>query len=535
MLWSFASWFALTQAPGLAYGPTTPPLRLADPVPYLAPASWIWFGPGNGMGRLVRDFNSDGSPDVVFSFGAATPPELRTWLGDGEGGFSFSSATPLPQLPGSFQGGDAPFPAADFDLDGVLDVVVPMAFATTSQLLRGDGLGGFLPWPVPTSPPNYPPSGGANGYLTAGDIDGDGDPDLVLAASGSVGMAQNAGGGVFGTAPFTCNGFPLQVGSGTIVQTELRDIDNDSIVDYVSSGGVIQILRGFGNGCFAFLQSQIYWWLIGPPANDKYYAWGDFNGDGVDDLVLASIQGGGPANPTNVAVYFRASPTSSTWNLGPTFVNPGWLTGLAAADLDLDGYDDFVVTEIASPTFYSAGGNRARVYRNLGGGTAFQATPRSEGYTWWVSNPVLADVNADGYPDLFVNQRGQVTVTPPGFSVALNTTGGSDIEVIGRPQIGRTINLDLEGTPLATWSLLASPATGAPLSFPGFQGALGLDPTALVVMASGVFPSDGNTLIPVSIPNNPALVGGVVHLQYASLLVSSPPGSFSGITSVTIQ
>ncbi|MCI0588082.1 MAG: VCBS repeat-containing protein [Planctomycetes bacterium] len=537
MLWLLASSIALTQAPGVAYAPASPPLRLADPVPYFAPTSWIWPGPSGLMGRVVRDFNNDGSPDVAFAFGGiyATPPELRTWLGDGEGGFAFGSATPLLGNPGSFQGGDAPFPAADFDLDGVLDLVVPMAVGPTSQILRGDGLGGFLPWPVPSNPPNYQTVGGTFGYLAAGDIEGDGDPDLVLAALGFVNMAQNAGGGVFGTAPFACNGFPLQVASGSIVQTELRDLDNDLIVDYVSSGGVIQILQGFGNGCFAYLQSQIYWLLIGPPANDKYYAWGDFNGDGVDDLVLASIQGGGPANPINVAVYLRASSTSSTWNLGPTFVNPGWLTGVAAADLDLDGYDDFVVTEIASPTFYSAGGNRTRVYRNLGAGTAFQATPRSEGYTWWVSHPVLTDVNGDGYPDLFVNQRGQPTVTPPAFAVALNTTGGSDIEVIGRPQIGRTVHLDLEGTALASWTLVASSSTGPLLSFPGFQGGLGLDPTALFVMASGVFPSDGNTLVPVSIPNNPALVGGIVHLQYASLLVSSPPGSFSGITSVTIR
>jgi hypothetical protein len=151
-------------------------------------------------------------------------------------------------------------------------------------------------------------------------------------------------------------------------QTELRDLDGDSLADFVGCGSVFFVFRGFGNGCFAAAQNLVYWYTISPPANQKFYAWGDFNGDGADDLVLVTPVSGTVVNPIHVAVYFRASPTSSTWNLGPTFFNPGWPTGVAAADLDQDGYADFVVTEVASPINFSSTGNRVRVYRNLGGG-----------------------------------------------------------------------------------------------------------------------------------------------------------------------
>jgi VCBS repeat protein len=532
------TWLSATlQGPAAGSVPASPTLRLADPISYFAPTSWIWFAASGEMGRVVRDLNNDGSPDVVFAFGGiyATPPELRTWLGDGEGGFSTGSASPLLASPVYFQGGDRPFAVEDFDLDGVLDVALSLGVSLSgSQVLRGDGLGGFLPWLGPLAL--------AQGYYAAGDIDSDGDADIAITVPPqgpggyTVGMsyAFNQGGAGFGGPPGPCTSLTWTAGAYA-TQTELRDLNNDSIVDYVGCGDVFQILSGFGNGCFANATSAIYWITVSPPANYKTYAWGDFNGDGADDLVLLTSVSGTVMNPIHVAVYLRASPTSSTWNLGPTFANPGWPTGVAAGDLDQDGYADFVVTEVASPINYSATGNRARVYRNLGGGTAFQATPHSEGYTWLVSSPTLTDVDGDGDPDLLVNQRGQVSVTPPSFAVAINTSGGSDIEVIGRPQIGRTVRLDLEGTAGANWTLLASPATGPSLSFPGFQGTLGLDLASLFVAASGVFPSDGNALVPVTIPNIPGLVGGIVNLQYVAVVPGSPPGWFSGITTVTIQ
>ncbi len=540
MIAFLASLPALLQGPGIDYAPTVPSLRLADPVPYFAPPSWIWFGPSGQMGKEVRDFSGDGSPDVAFAFGSTTTvaTELRAWRGDGRGGFTFASATPLLGVPGPFFGGPSVMAPADYDGDGVLDLVVPLWFApgvAGPQVLRGDGAGGFSPWVVPPW--------GTGGILpSAGDVDGDGDPDIAITGgvccSGSpipgVSVAFNMGGGVFLPAPPPCISGAWQTGNNAL-QAELRDLDNDSILDYVGSGSVFQVLLGVGNGCFLFPQNLIYWYTVGPPANEKQYAWGDFNGDGADDLVLLASISGSVVNPIHVAVYLRASPGSSTWNLGPTFANPGWPTGIAAADLDLDGYTDFVVTEIASPVTPSTTGNRVRVYRNLGGGTSFQVTPRDQGFTWMVSSPILRDVNGDAYPDLLVNQRGMPAVTAPGFAIAVNTTASGDIEVIGSPQIGRIIHLDLEGTPLATWSLLASPNTGPSLSFPGFQGALGLDPATLFVVTSGVFPSDGNTLVPVSIPNNLALVGGIVNLQYIALVPSSPPGWFSGVTSLTVQ
>ena len=75
--------------------------------------------------------------------------------------------------------------AADFDLDGRLDLIAGDFLASTLFWYRGDGSGTFEDGVAIDA-------GGAVKHAAAGDVDGDGRPDLVTVnAKGSVSVIVN--------------------------------------------------------------------------------------------------------------------------------------------------------------------------------------------------------------------------------------------------------------------------------------------------------------------------------------------------------
>ena len=102
--------------------------------------------------------------------------------------------------------------------------------------------------------------------------------------------------------------------------------------------------------------------------------------------------------------------------------------------------------------------------------------------------------------------------------------------VFGTPGIGDQVELQVAGDPGATWLLYLSFGT-ASNSLPGVSGTFGLDPSTLLFLFSAPIAADGLTRIPVTIPNDPGVVGAQAYLQ---AIVNAPPAVLSNVASITI-
>lgn len=133
------------------------------------------------------DVNKDGFTDFFFARGAGPG---RFAMSDGQGRFKI---TPAPRV----TGGATSAQFLDYDADGLLDCVLltNMGFQVLRNL--GDGWANVTEQAVPRNIFAAVPSGTntAARVFAAGDMDGDGDTDLIaIAASGEVKIARNDGG-----------------------------------------------------------------------------------------------------------------------------------------------------------------------------------------------------------------------------------------------------------------------------------------------------------------------------------------------------
>jgi hypothetical protein len=323
---------------------------------------------------IAADFNGDGIPDLAVVNSGAN--NVTVLVGNGAGGFSAASGSPFPT-------GTNPVSlvAGDFNGDGTTDLAVANQSSNNVTVLLGSvasppgTFGGFI------AAPGSPFAAGLSpGPLAIGDFTGDGKPDLAVVGSSISILEGNGLGGFSAGTPFAVGTNPGSIAVGDFNKDGVLDLAVTTSGPNVGDNAVI-ILLGSGSGKFTAGKSYA---IIFP--FPSAVAVGDFNGDGIPDIVVGhSIQGGNGGSVTELlgdgAGGFSTGPES---NVGtrPQF--------MAVADFNGDGkLDTAVVNSLIQGTVSVLLGDGS-------GGFGPSAVVAS-------GSPVslaVDDFNGDGTPDI---------------------------------------------------------------------------------------------------------------------------------------
>jgi hypothetical protein len=308
----------------------------------------------------------------------------------------------------AFDVGDEARPAfADLDSDGDFDLIVGTYYGTFHTFVNTGGA---------TSPAFLPIPGGLDplvgqdvGFLAApavGDLDGDGDLDLVAGEeSGVLNYFRNDGGPGFPTFVLlpdshASNPLPLfDVGFDSV--PALGDLDRDGDLDLVtgSEAGGFLTARNVGSATdpsFVFVSPDpLAGEDVGSAAAPSF---GDLDGDGDLDLAVGS----GDGAVIDLASFVIQVPLTAVALTGAA--NPlsgkdvGALSAPTLADLDADGDVDLLAGEsFGTFLYYANTGSRISPRFLLRTGAANPLNGRDVGD---IAKPALADLDRDGDLDL---------------------------------------------------------------------------------------------------------------------------------------
>jgi hypothetical protein len=387
---------------------------------------------------VVADFNGDGKPDIVVSNTGANNEGNTVSLFRNLGNGTFAPHVQFVVGTGSFVG-PVGLAAADFNGDGRTDLAVALygynGRGTEIALLSNNGAGGFFA-------AQHFPVGVAPYKLAAGDLDGDGRPDLVVARDyENVTVLHNTGSGFAPPVTYPALGF---FNFDFFATVELCDVDRDGDLDILYSASLtsvnqstaLALLRNHGDGTFGPAEA-LFTTLDAGGAVD--IAAGDIDGDGWPDLLgatgahwnlwrgdgqggflspelmgatetpiaieLADMDGDGHVDPVvvgreslEVAVYHNSGDgdfaTPQPVQAVPSFALPADSRGMDVGDVDGDGRLDVAIAYQA----FSIGTSGVAILFGTGDGgfgpPIAYPTPKDAIYA------KLADLDGDGRPDL---------------------------------------------------------------------------------------------------------------------------------------
>ena len=349
---------------------------------------------GGAVSVAVADVNGDGKPDLLTAnFSSSNVSVLLN---------TYSTVTSLPFLAAASIGvGTNPVSAAISDVngDGNPDVLIANLNSSNVSVRLGDGAGGF----------------GGNTNISVGfgpqsvavaDVNGDGKPDFITAnlASSDVSIRLgNGAGGFSGNTNISVGAVPTSV--------SIADVNGDGKPDLLTANETsnnVSVRLGDGAGGFSGSTN------IAVGAGPRSVAVADVNGDGKPDLLTPNANG----NNVSVRLGDGAGGFSGTTNIG-VGLGP---TSVAIADVNGDGKPDLITANESSNNVSVRLGDGAG---GFSGSTniAVGAGPRSV---------AVADVNGDGKPDLLTANVGSDDVSVRlgdgvgGFSGTTNIAVGAD-------------------------------------------------------------------------------------------------------------
>lgn len=390
-----------------------------------SPAAGV-FGGGSELsvssslqGLATGDVDGDGDLDLVIASSIASSfvlSNVSVRLNNGTGSFSSGPEVVVGAAVSSLKLGDV-------DADGDLDLVTGSASSVSVRLNNGRGVfaGG-----------QDISLNGAGDVVRLGDMDGDGDLDLVA----SDGVHFNAGSGTFSSPT---------IAAGSAANLALGDVDNDGDLDVVNtllgaSGlGSVELSVQLNNGAGGLSPGQVV--LVGVGTSGEGVL-GDIDQDGDLDLL-------GIAEFTNT-VSVRFNDGHGTFSGGQQVPVSSRPEDLEVSDVDGDGDLDFLVADFTGLVSVRLN-NGAGVF-----GSGQEVALAGNPYTL-----TTGDVNGDGAPDLLVARSGRAS----SVSIRLNQPTTIPLAITALAPMRNSVAAPRTGPVAVTFSqaLSASPGTLAAL------------------------------------------------------------------------
>ncbi|MGB7639858.1 MAG: FG-GAP-like repeat-containing protein [Terriglobales bacterium] len=413
---------------------------------------------GTGAGAMaVGDLNGDGNLDVAVanSCGAVCPNgAVSVSLGNGDG--TFKPAV-LYDTGGQYNNGVV---IADVNGDGHPDLIVTnmcvigeancgtgLAADGVVGVLLGRGDGTFEPVVL------YDAGGETTESLAVADVNRDGKLDVIVtnwddrfSGNNSIGVLLGNGDGTFQAAlPYSSGGCGREAFSVAAGDLDL-DGNPDLIVanangDIGSCGqGTVGVLLGNGDGTF---QPAVQYDAGGLLTSSAILL--DVNGDGYLDAVVTNACGPSCRGTGSVAILFgngdgtlQRAALYSSGNAGTSSAAFGYVNG--------DDNLDLLIASSCSPTPCKKGAV------GLAAGTGPGTFAKVKDYDSVSGDSAIrvADVNGDGRPDLLVTNSGGGFNTPGSLRVllnnpaVLNTTKTTVTSSLNPSQAGQSVTFTAE-------------------------------------------------------------------------------------------
>jgi hypothetical protein len=299
----------------------------------------------------LADINGDGLVDILFANGGdydipGKPVFSQVFLNQGAG-HKFKEVTET--VFGTTKMLARVIKVRDVNGDGFPDILVGTAYQTQSRLYLGDGFGGFRD----VTATHLPQIEASIGDMEFGDVDGDGDLDVVLADWGSLPISSSPGGrtmlwlndgsGHFSDATAAQMPDILVKGSWEI---EFVDVDNDYDLDILISSRNLMgslLFENDGKGHFSDVTAGRL-----PNTTPYDFETMDLNGDGYLDVIAINQDYAGSLVFINNQHGGFEDATSQLWS-GDS-ANLGGDDAMAAfLDYDSDGDADFIIGSLTGP------------------------------------------------------------------------------------------------------------------------------------------------------------------------------------------
>ncbi len=447
-------------------------------------------------GIALGDVDGDADLDIVCANAAHPGQRNRLYLNDGNGNFADVTVTRMPARTDK----STDVALGDVDGDGDLDIV----FANYLQqncLYLNNGHGAFSDGTAGRLPSDTD----ATSSMALADVDGDGDLDILSANERQQNrLYLNDGGGVFTDA--TSSRMPS--GTGRTFAVKLGDVDGDGDVDVVWGVAYYQdtnrLYLNDGSGSFTDVTASQMPIEHGATLS---MALGDVDGDGDLDIVCGNSRVPFARN----SLYLNdGTGTFTDATAGRLPIDDGHTSSVALGDLDGDGDLDMVVG-----SYHPRSEQHDSIFLNDGRAVFTDASatvlpPNNEP----TRKIALGDADGDGDTDIVFGVGSRVDSFFQNH-VSLNLLRQLDTPYLLRT--GQDYQLDVYARygPFRAGDI-AFPflATGtATIPFPPL-GTIRIDPNQAIALPPMLIPQpSGMASVTVPIPNDPAIDGSTLYGQ----------------------